>query len=89
MDEERALKIVQKDGLELENLPAHFKKDRKIVLEAVKQDGLVLEYVIDDSFKKDKEIVLAAVKQSGLVLKYADYSLRKDPDIQAIINKKK
>ena len=40
MDEERALKIVQKDGLELENLPDHFKKNKEIVLEAVKQEGM-------------------------------------------------
>ena len=36
MDKKEALKIVQRDGLNLRNLPAHYKKDREIVLEAVK-----------------------------------------------------
>jgi len=37
--------LVKKNGLELENLPTHFKKDREIVLAAVKGNGSVLEYV--------------------------------------------
>jgi len=63
MEKKEALKIVQRDGLELKNLPAHF--------------------------KKDKEIVLEAVKQNSFALNYADESLRNDPDILAIVNKKK
>ena len=63
MDKKEALKIVKNDGRELKNLPAHFKKDKKIVLEAVKQDVFALNY--------------------------ADYSLENDPDILAIVNKKK
>ena len=39
MDKEEALKIVQKDGLELKNLSDHFKKDKEIALKAVKQNG--------------------------------------------------
>ncbi|MDC1109698.1 DUF4116 domain-containing protein [Candidatus Pelagibacter sp.] len=37
MDKKEALKIVKKDGCELENLPDKFKKDKEVVLEAVKQ----------------------------------------------------
>lgn len=40
------------------------KTERALVLEAVKQDGMSLKYVIDD-FKSDREIVLEAVKQNG------------------------
>jgi len=36
MDKKEALKIVQESGYELENLPDEFKKDKEIVLEAVK-----------------------------------------------------
>ena len=44
MEKKEALKIVQRDGIELKNLPVHFKKDKEIVLEAVKEDGRSLEF---------------------------------------------
>ena len=46
MNKKEALRLVKKDGFELENLPAHFKKDKEIVLVAVKhsQYGHPLEY---------------------------------------------
>ena len=104
MDKKEALKIVKKDCNELENLPAQFKKDKEIVLEAVKQDGYVIA-IIDESLKKDKEIVLEALKKVDKdypwhggystyltpkeLLGDVDYSLRNDPDILAIVNKKK
>ena len=57
MEKKEALEIVQKNGLELDNLPAHFKKDKEIVLEAVKQNGYALRYA-DDNFKKDKDALI-------------------------------
>ena len=63
MDKKEALKIVKKDGRELEKLSTHFKKDRKIVLEAVNSKskgfgyGLPLKYA-DKSLRKDRQIVL-------------------------------
>ncbi len=74
---EKALRLVQKDGFELQNLPAHFKKDKEVVLEAIEEIGYALEYA-DDSLKKDKEIILKAIKTNGDVLQYADKSLKKD-----------
>ena len=64
MDKKEALKIVQNciDGYELENLPAHFKKDKEIVLEAVKQDGFALEYA-DDSLMNDLDILAVVNKK--------------------------
>ncbi len=44
---------------------------------------------LSDNFKKDKEIVLEAVKKNGFALQHADDSLKNDPDILVIINKKK
>ena len=55
-------------------------KDKEIILEGVKNDGSLLEYV-DESLKKDKEVVLAAVKSYGDALEYADDSLKNDPEI--------
>ena len=46
-----------------------FKNDKKIVLEALKQDGRALQYVSEE-LRNDEEIVLAAVKQKGFALKY-------------------
>ena len=42
MEKKEALKIIQRDGLELKNLPAHFKKDKEIVLEAIKHNVYAL-----------------------------------------------
>ncbi len=58
-----------------------FKKDREIVLAAVKQDGYNALYKADESFKKDRKIVLAAVKRDGSALYIADESLKKDREI--------
>ena len=41
MDKKEALKIVQEFGPKLEELPDHFKKDKEIVLAAVK-DWVIL-----------------------------------------------
>ena len=65
-----------------------FKKDKKIVLIAVKQSGYALEYA-DEKLKADKKFILAAVKQDVSALEYVDDSLKNDPDILAIVNKKK
>ena len=53
------------------------KKDKEIVLIAVKQYGSALQYA-DDSLKKDKETVYEAVKQDRHAKQYADESLIKD-----------
>ena len=123
LTKKEALEFVKEDGLTLKYLH-HLKKNKKIVLEAVKQNGKALQFA-DKIFKKDKKIVLEAVKQAGSALQFADKifkkdkkivlvalksnvaylgeltmlldvypdgadkSLRKDPDILAILNKKK
>ena len=78
IDKKEALKIVKKDGYELENLPVHFKKDKEVVLESIKETGgYTLEYA-DDSLKKDSEVILKALDYLSEALKYADNSLKKD-----------
>ncbi|EFC37342.1 predicted protein [Naegleria gruberi] len=56
------------------------KKDRHIVLLAVEQNGLSLEFS-DDIFKRDREIVMKAVQKNGLALEFADETLKKDREI--------
>ena len=70
---------------------AALKDDREIVLEAVKQEGLVLKYAkaalkedeergalkyASAALKDDREIVLEAVKHNGKALYYASTELR-------------
>jgi hypothetical protein len=70
----------------LENGPAlkwageSFRKDKEVVMKAVKYDRNALQYA-DESFRKDKDVVLAAVKNDGYALQYADESLRKDKEV--------
>ena len=54
----------------------------------MKLNGAALQQV-DDIFKKDKEIVIEAIKQDKDALECADKSLWNDPDILAVVNKKK
>ena len=78
MNKEEALECITNQ--EFESVPEKFYNDKSFVLEAVKQDGLALEYA-DESLKKNKSIVLEALKLDGYALKFADESLQKDPDI--------
>jgi len=55
MNKKEALKIVQKDGTKLKKLPSHFKKDKEIVLAAVKQDAYALNFANYISFINDKD----------------------------------
>ena len=63
MNKEEALKIVQKNGSKLKELPDHFKKDKEIVLAAIKDWVLCLQFA-DKSLKKDKEFVLEVIKKN-------------------------
>jgi len=85
MNKKEALRLVKKDGAELNNLAAHFKKDKDIVLTAVKQMGNAISYA-DESLRKDRKIALAAVKQNGTAINYIDESLKKDEKFVKAIN---
>ena len=79
MDKKEALRLVKKDGFELKNLPAHFKKDKEIVLVAVKhsQYGHPLEYA-DERLRKDKKFISELVRLNPSVIVYIHDSLTKD-----------
>jgi len=64
----------------LKYAPEEIKRNRSIVLEALKNDGLALEF-ISTEFKNDREIVLVAVKSSGKALEYASNELKNDREI--------
>ena len=85
MDKKEALKIVKNRGTDIISLPEKFIKDREVVLEAVKNNGISLfDATVDDkTFLKDREIVLEAVKSYGKALIDADVdkSFLKDKEI--------
>ena len=78
------LLAVNKNGLVLKDIgnitSGFFKKQRhnenkQIVLAAVTQNGLALEYA-SDKLKSDQEIVTAAIQQNSEALKFASKNLQ-------------
>lgn len=79
-----ALATVQRDGLALRHENKLIRRDRAIVLAAVAQNGLALQFADPDrseGLHKDRELVLAAVASNGLALQFVDYALRRDRDV--------
>ncbi len=80
-DKKIFIQVARCFGASIFDIHESLKKDREIVLVAVKQHGWALEYA-DESLKQDREIVLAAVQQhDGSALEYADESLKQDREI--------
>ena len=67
-------KLTFKDG------SAELKNDKNAVLEAVKNDGLTLEFA-SENLKEDIDVVLAAVRNNGLALNFASENLKKNIDV--------
>ncbi len=53
----------------MEEVPVAWKNDREFILEAVKNNGIALQYVYDE-FKYDREIVMEAIQKSGNAIAY-------------------
>lgn len=65
------------------DLPEHLwpaREHRRLVLAAVRIDGLTLEYASEE-LRADRDVVLAAVTRSGWALKHASLELRADRDV--------
>jgi hypothetical protein len=58
----------------------HLKKDRDVVLRALKTLPYNIKYV-DKSLLNDKEIVLLGLKNNGMFLQYVDEKLKNDKDV--------
>ena len=70
--------------MDLKSLPKHFKKDREIVLSAVRNDG----FAIADADKKlldDKEIAIEAIKNNINTFLLLNRKLTMDKDILTLI----
>jgi hypothetical protein len=71
---------VRQDGYSLLSANEKLKKDKELVLEAVRGDGLVFMTVSED-LHNDKEVALAAVKNNGMALEFASRYVRKQRPI--------
>lgn len=75
-DKKEALAVIKEDALALKYM-GEFKKNKEVVLEAVRKNGRSLKYAAR-KLKKDKDIVLAAVKQDPASFQHAAKTLQKD-----------
>jgi hypothetical protein len=78
-DYEVCLKSVQKNPESLKSLGDDMIRNKDIVIEAVKQDGVLIRY--SEIFQYNKEIGLICVKQNGDSLKFLKDNLKKDIEI--------
>ena len=66
--------------MDLKNLPKHFKKDREIVLAAVRNDGFAIADA-DSKLLDDKEIAIEAIKNNRNTFLLLNEKLTMDKDI--------
>ena len=74
--------IIRKNGNALSDYP-RLQNNKPIVMMAVKQNGMALEYA-DPALRGDKEVVMTAVLQTGMALRYASPEMRADRDVLRI-----
>jgi hypothetical protein len=86
-NDELALEIVKRDGLLIRGMwRSSHNDDDTIVMEAVKQNGLALQYA-SSRIKDFETIVTEAVKQNGLALEFASDRLKDDVNVTRIAAK--
>lgn len=64
-------------GSPLRHADVQLRSDRRVVLEAVKQDGSAL-FFADDALKDERALVQQALRRSGWALRFASERLKKD-----------
>lgn len=64
----------------LKSCSSELYSDRDFMLQAVKRNGLSLQYASDE-LRSDRELVLEAVKRSAQALTYADRAFRSDKEV--------
>ena len=70
--------------MDLKSLPKHFKKDREIVLAAVRNDGFAIADA-DSKLLDDKEIAIEAIKNNRNTFLLLNRKLTMDKDILTLI----
>ena len=72
--------IETKDSWDYEEAPKEWLDSRDFILEAMKKDESILEYV-SENLKNDKELILAAVSNNGGALQYASDKCKDDKEL--------
>ena len=68
------------NGRVLEDASEDLRRDREIVMAAVKHHGYALQFVSED-LQIDRDFVMAAVKQHGYALRFSSEDLQRDREI--------
>jgi hypothetical protein len=74
------LRRVANDPMSLADAPLEIKSDKEVVILAVKECGLLLQFVAKHLLK-DRDVILAAVKNLGHAFTYASDTLHTDREI--------
>jgi hypothetical protein len=74
------LAVVQQDGTALEFASEALRGRREVVLTAVRQSGLALQF---SQLREEREVVLVAVRQNWRAIEFASMWLRRDPEVMA------
>ena len=85
-EKKTAFNAVKINGLELEKYK-DFQNDKDVVLEAVKKDGLALQYASTE-LKNNNEVGLAACFQNSEAKKYLSNNLFTSPQFKKELNRK-
>lgn len=85
MTKEEILLEVSNNGENLQFLNSQWRKDKEIILAAVKQNGLSLYYA--DYHQNDDEVVRAAIEQEPESIQFANFRLRNDRELAKTIIK--
>ena len=72
--------IETKDSWDYEEAPKEWLDSKDFILEAMKKDESILEYV-SENLKNDKELILAAVSNNGGALQYASDKCKDDKEL--------
>ena len=78
----RLFAVFCENGESLKFAHNDLKKDRTVVLEVVRQNGMLLQYIY---LKSDENVILEAIKQNGESLQFA-YNHLKNKDFILVIN---
>jgi WD40 repeat protein len=78
-EKQKAIAAVKEDPSELENLE-DFQGDKEVVMAAVTQDGVALEYA-SEKLQDDEAIVMAAMASNPCALEHANSRFRVDRDL--------
>lgn len=74
------LRDLEDGWTELRKLPEAYRRDREVVLAAVRTSGTALEDACED-LRRDRGVVLAAVLSNGSALRFATDELKRDPEV--------